>query len=163
MTAMKRALMIGSAIAIAMMIAASAARVSARTSDTAEIKALEQRLIDGIKAKDVKQIMSCYSEDLFAYDVVPPLQYVGAAAFQKPWEGFLGMFKGPINAEVNDLVINSDSEIAYSRSVQHVSGTTNEGKQFDSTFRITDVYRKSHGKWVIVQEHISLPPDVARW
>jgi ketosteroid isomerase-like protein len=64
--------------------------------------------------------------------------------------------KGPINAEVNDLVINSDGEIAYSRSVQHVSGTTNEGKQFDSTFRITDVYRK----WVIVQEHISLPPDV---
>ena len=32
-----------------------------------------------------------------------------------------------------------------------------------STFRITDAYRKSDGKWVIVQEHISLPPDVARW
>jgi ketosteroid isomerase-like protein len=163
MTAMKRALMIGSAIAIAMMIAASAARVSARTSDTAEIQALEQRLIDGIKAKDVNQIMSCYSDDVFAYDVVPPRQYAGAAAFQKPWQSFLGMFKGPINAEVNDLVINSDGEIAYSRSIQHVSGATNEGEPFDSTFRITDVYRKSNGKWVIVQEHISLPPDVARW
>ena len=56
------------------------------------------------------------------------------------------MFKGPINAEVNDLVINSDGKIAYSRSVQHVSGTTNEGKPFDATFRITDVYRKSHGQ-----------------
>src|ERR1700747_1340629 len=150
-TAMKRALIIGSTIGIAMMIAASAARVSARTSDTAEIKALEQRLIDGIKAKDVKQIMSCCSDDLFAYDVVPPRQYVGAAAFQKAWQNFLGMFKGPINAEVSDLVIESDGEIAYSRSVQHVSGTTNEGKPFDSTFRITDVYRKSHGKWLIVQ------------
>ena len=109
---MKRALMIGSTVAIAMMIAASAIRVSARTSDTAEIKALEQRLIDGIKAKDAKQIMSCYSDDVFAYDVVPPRQYVGAAAFQKPWQGFLDMFKGPINAEVNDLVINSDGKIA---------------------------------------------------
>ena len=135
----------------------------ARTSDIAEIKALEQRLIDGIKAKDVKQIMSCYSDDVFAYDVAPPLQYVGAEAFQKPWQGFLDMFNGPINAEVNDLVINSDGEIAYSRSVQHVSGTTNEDKPFDATFRITDVYRKSHGKWVIVQEHISVPPDVAWW
>jgi ketosteroid isomerase-like protein len=163
MTAMKRDLMIGSAIAIAMMIAASAARASDRTSDIAEIQALEQRLIDGIKAKDVNQIMSCYSDDLFAYDVVPPRQYAGAAAFQKPWQSFLGMFKGPINAEVNDLVINSDGEIAYSRSIQHVSGATNEGKPFDSTFRITDVYRKSNGKWVIVQSHISLPPDVARW
>ena len=48
---MKRALMIGSTVAIAMMIAASAICVLARTSDTAEIKALEQRLIDGIKAE----------------------------------------------------------------------------------------------------------------
>jgi ketosteroid isomerase-like protein len=107
-----------------------------QSSDTAEITALEQRLIDGIESKDVKQIMSCYSDDLFAYDVVPPRQYVGAAAFQKPWQGFFGMFKGAINVEVNDLVINSDGEIAYSCSVQHVTGT-NEGKPFDSTFRIT--------------------------
>jgi ketosteroid isomerase-like protein len=160
---MKRALMIGSTVAIAMMITASAIRVSAGTSDTAEITALEQRLIDGITARDAKQIMSCYSDDVFVYDVVPPRQYIGAAAFQKPWRGFLDMFKGPINAEVNDLVINSDGKIAYSRSVQRVSGTTNEGKPFDATFRITDVYRKSHGKWVIVQEHISVPLDVARW
>jgi ketosteroid isomerase-like protein len=97
---MKTALMIGSTVAIAMMIAASAIRVSARTSDTAEIKALEQRLIDGMKARDARQIMSCYSDDVFAYDVVPPRQYVGAAAFQKPWQGFLDMFKAPINAEV---------------------------------------------------------------
>jgi ketosteroid isomerase-like protein len=92
---------------------------------------------------------------------VPPRQCVGAAAFQKPWQGFLDMFKGPINAEVNDLVINSDGEIAYSRSVQHVSGTTNEGKPFDATFRITDVYRKSHDKWVIralLDRRRSLPP-----
>jgi ketosteroid isomerase-like protein len=136
---------------------------SFKRTDTAEIQALEQRLIEGIKAKDVKQIISCYSDDLFAYDVVPPRQYVGAAAFQKPWQGFLGMFKGPINVEVNDLMINSDGEIAYSCSVQHITGTTNDAKPFDSTFRITDVYRKRHGKWVIVQEHISLPPDVARW
>jgi hypothetical protein len=93
--------------------------------------------------------------------IVPPRQCVGAAAFQKPWQGFLDMFKGPINAEVNDLVINSDGEIAYSRSVQHVSGTTNEGKPFDATFRITDVYRKSHDKWVIralLDRRRSLPP-----
>src|SRR5690348_18445698 len=119
---MKRTLMLGSTVAIAMMFGASAMRVSARTSDTTEIEALEQRLIDGIKAKDVKQIMSCYSDDLFAYDVVPPLQYVGAAAFQKPWQGFLGMFEGPINVDVNDLMINYDGEIAYSCGVQNVTG-----------------------------------------
>jgi ketosteroid isomerase-like protein len=73
------------------------------------------------------------------------------------------MFKGPIIAEMNDLVIDSDGKIAYSRSVQRISGTTNEGKSFDTTFRITDVYRKSQSKWVIVQEHISGPPHAPRW
>src|ERR1700730_13636699 len=68
------------------------------------------------------------------------------------------MFKGRINPEVNDLVINSDGKIANSRSVHHVSGTTNEGKPFDATFRITDVYRQRRGKWVMVQEHMSVPP-----
>jgi ketosteroid isomerase-like protein len=147
---MKRALMIGLTIAFTMMIAASAVHVSARTTNTAEITALEQRLIDGIKARDVKQIMSCYSDDVFAYDIVPPREYVGAAAFQRPWQSFLRMFKGPINAEVNELVINSDGEIAYSHGIQHISGMINEGKPFDATFRITDVYPKSHGNWVIV-------------
>ncbi len=38
---MKRTLMLGSTVAIAMMLGASAMRVSARTSDTTEIEALE--------------------------------------------------------------------------------------------------------------------------
>ena len=65
---------------------------------------------------------------------MPPRQYVGTAAFQKPWHGFLGMFKGPINVEVNDLMINSDGEIAYSCSVQHVTGTTNEASRSTRLF-----------------------------
>jgi hypothetical protein len=48
---MKRGLIIVSTVGIAMVIAASAIRVSAMTSDTTEIKALEQRLIDGIKVR----------------------------------------------------------------------------------------------------------------
>ena len=95
-----------------------------KTSDTAEIKALEQRLIDGIKAKDVKQIMSCYSDDVFAFDVVPPQQYVGAAAFQKPWQGFLDMLKMPINAEVNDLVSTPTA-----RSRIHTASTTSRERR----------------------------------
>ena len=106
--------------------------------------------------------MSCYSDDVFAYDVVPPRQYLGAAAFQKPWQGFLDMFKGPINAEVNDLVINSDGKIAYSRSVQRVSGTTNEASCSMRRFASRMLSQESR-QLVIVQEHISVPPHAARW
>ncbi|MDL2410538.1 nuclear transport factor 2 family protein [Rhizobium calliandrae] len=155
--------MIGSTVAAVMMIAASTVHVSASNSSSAEITALEQRRIDAMKAKDLAQIMNCYSDDVFVYDVAPPREYVGAAAFKKPWQGFIDMFKGPINIEASDLVINAEGEIGYSHSIQRVSGTTSDGKPFDSTFRITDVYRKTDGKWAIVQEHVSFPPDVTRW
>ena len=86
--------------------------------------------------------MSFYSDDVFAYDVVPPRQYVGAAAFQKPWQGFLDMFKGPINAEVNDLVINSDGEIAsaaFSTSRERRTRASRSTRRFASRMSIARV------------------------
>jgi len=159
----KKILVIWSTVAIAAVIVASAVRVSAKASDAAEIKALEQRLVDGVKAKDIKQMMSCYApgDELFVFDVVPPRQYVGSAAYQKSWQNFLDLFKGSINAEVSDVEVTSDGRLAFSHSIQHVWGTGKDGKPFDATLRYTDAYRKLHGKWLIVQEHISVPIDMA--
>jgi len=72
------------ALAIARQLGLVPGATSTRSTDIAEINALEQRLIDGIKAKDVKQIMSCYSDDLFAYDVVPPASTSGPRRFRSP-------------------------------------------------------------------------------
>ena len=51
-------------------------------------------------------------------------------------------------------------DVGYSRSLQRVAGIhAKDGKSFDYTVRVTDVYRKIAGKWLIVQEHLSLPVD----
>ncbi len=34
-----------------------------------------------------------------------------------------------------------------------------QGGRFDATLRVTDVFRKIDGKWLIVQEHLSAPVD----
>lgn len=135
----------------------------AKAGDEAAIRALEQRLIDGFKARDIKQMMSCYvpGDELFVFDVVTPRQFVGNAAYQKSWQGFMDMFQGPINVELSDLAVASDGRIAYSHSIQRYTGTGKDGKPIDLTLRYTDVYRKGHGKWLIVQEHISVPIDMA--
>ena len=38
-------------------------------------------------------------ETLFAFDVIPPRQYVGAKAFRKDWGEFLAGLKGPLKYE----------------------------------------------------------------
>ena len=50
--------------------------------------------------------------------------------------------------------------LSYSHSIQRVSGTETKGWPIDLTVRLTDVYRKINGNWLIVHEHVSVPVDL---
>jgi len=127
-----------------------------------DIRALEDRFVAAFKAKDVDAIMKVYAPDqtLVVFDVVPPRQYVGAAAYRKDWQTFLGSLDGPITMELTDLDVVADRNLAYSHSIQHVAGTDKHGKKLDLTVRVTDVYKKAHGRWQIIHEHVSVPVDL---
>ena len=134
----------------------------ANASDEAQIRALEQRFAAAFKAKDVDKIMANYehSQKLVVFDVVPPREYVGWDAYKKDWQDFLTNFDGPITVEMKDLTINADGNLAYGYSFQRVAGKVKAGP-LDFTVRVTDVYRKTGGKWLIAHEHISVPVDIA--
>jgi ketosteroid isomerase-like protein len=100
-----------------------------------EIRGLVDRFVAAFKAKDVDAIMKVYVPDqtLVVFDVVPPRQYVGAAAYRKDWQTFLGSFDGPITVDLTDLDIGADRNLAYSHSIQRVTGTDKQGKKLDLT------------------------------
>src|SRR5215471_16586183 len=152
------------AIACAILIAISAMAFGtpARADARGDIKALEDRFVAAFKAKDVDAIMKAYApgQALVVFDVVPPRQYVGAAAYRKDWQTFLGSFDGPITVELTGLDVAADRNLAYSHSIQHVAGTDKQGKKLDLTLRVTDVYKKAHGRWQIIHEHVSVPIDL---
>ena len=134
----------------------------ARADAGADIRALEERFVAAFKAKDVDAIMKVYAPDqtLVVFDVVPPRQYVGAAAYRKDWQTFFGSFEGPITVELTDLDVAADRNLAYSHSIQRVAGTDKQGKKLDLTVRVTDVYKKARGRWLIIHEHVSVPVDL---
>jgi uncharacterized protein (TIGR02246 family) len=135
---------------------------AAKADAQSDIKALEDRFVAAFKAKDVDAIMKVYVPDqsLVVFDVVPPRQYVGAAAYRKDWQGFLGSLDGPITVELSDFAVVSDHNLAYGHSIQHVAGTDKQGKKMDLTVRVTDVYKKIKGQWLIIHEHVSVPVDL---
>jgi ketosteroid isomerase-like protein len=145
------------------MVCSATLTAQAKTSDEAAIKALEARLMAAVTARDVDKIMQCYDpgEALFVFDVIPPREYVGASAYRKDWEGFLGGFKGPIKMELTDLDVVTDGKLAFGHNVQHMVATDKDGKPVDIVFRVTDGYRKVHGKWLIAEEHVSVPVDLS--
>jgi ketosteroid isomerase-like protein len=153
---------VGAIIGIGL-ICSIAPQANAKENDEAEIKALEQRVADGAKARDVDAIMENFvpDETLVVFDVIPPRQYVGADAYHKDWEGFLGTFDGPITFENSDMTVMSDGKMAFAHYITHVAGKGKDGNPIDLTTRSTDVLRKINGKWVIVHEHVSVPVDLA--
>jgi ketosteroid isomerase-like protein len=159
---MKKLLLMAALLAFGAAMYALAFRAEAKTDNKAEISALEDHLMSSIRAKDLDGVMSVYVADdsLFVFDVIPPRQYVGANAYREDWKGVLASFKGPITAQITDLSITSNNNLAFGHSVQRFSGSDHNGKNIDWTLRVTDCYRKIKGKWLIVHEHYSVPVDL---
>jgi ketosteroid isomerase-like protein len=136
--------------------AAPAAKVG--PSDHARLVAQEKAFAAAFTAKDVNKIMTFYArKGLFVFDVVPPRQYVGWEAYKKDFEDLFKGMPGPIKFDVSDLAITVSGDVAYGHSIQTV---TQEGGPPPLVVRVTDVWRKSGDRWLIVQEHVSVPVDV---
>ena len=140
-----------SSLIVLLALAAPTFASRARPDAKAEIKALEDRFVAALKAKDLDAIMKVYVPDqtLFVFDVTPPRQYVGAAAYRKDWQDFLDGFNGAITVELSDLDITAGEDLAYSHSIQRVAGADKQGQKVDVTVRVTDVYKKTGGNWLI--------------
>jgi ketosteroid isomerase-like protein len=156
-------------IVVGLLLTPMAAFAESKQDDEAAIRKLEDRFGKAFAAKDLDGIMAGYWSDsrLFVYDAIPPREYVGIEAYRDDFHEFLAMFDGPIKFEISNLAIDVEGDMAWSHSIQRTVGVASDhgpkwapkGQPLDMTFRITDVYRKMKGKWLVVHEHVSWPVD----
>jgi uncharacterized protein (TIGR02246 family) len=154
---------LGSAV-LAVVVLGSAFNAAAKSDDKAQIQALEEQVAAAFAAKDVDKIMSAFApgEDLFVFDVIPPRQYVGAAAYRKDFEDFFATAAaGPTTNEISDLAITTDGKLAFAHYTSHMVTTDKSGRKTEMVLRTTDCLKKIKGKWLIVHEHNSVPVDLA--
>ncbi len=132
-----------------------------KNNDEAEIQRL---LDDGIRSlhdKNIEGVMSLYAQKIVSFDIVPPLRYLGADAFRKAWEEVFASFQGPIGYELHDLHITVGDEVAFTYSLNRISGTLNNGQKTDLWLRWIACFRKIDGKWQIVHHKNSVPVDLS--
>jgi ketosteroid isomerase-like protein len=132
------------------------------TSNTEEaaIKRVIERYLEAICAKDLDGIVSIYAPDLVSFDVVPPLQYVGAQTFRNHWEEGFSSMPGPVDFEIADLSITVGEEMAFTHSFTRLSATLPTGQQIGNWVRWTACWRKIGSQWLMAHEHVSVPVDV---
>jgi uncharacterized protein (TIGR02246 family) len=134
----------------------------ASVGDKAQIEALERGFSAAFSAKNVDKVMSYYARDgLFVFDVTPPREHVGWADYKKDWQDLFAANPGPVSVKISELSITVVGPVAYGHSVQDSHFTAKNGVKSEAAVRVTDVYRKQGGAWKIVQEHVSVPVDLA--
>jgi ketosteroid isomerase-like protein len=152
------------ALGVTLLVSATtmAASPPAADSDKAAIQALEDTYNEGFNSKDVDKIMSVYvpGKQLFVFDVVPPREYRGWDAYKKDFEGLFSAFPGPIKNTISEQTIHVVGSLAYGHNIQSGEFTDKDGKTVKIVARTTDIYRKINGKWLIVEEHDSIPVDL---
>lgn len=140
---------------------AAAGRPVPATNDKAAIEALEKKYNDGFNTKNVNSIMECYApgDGTFIFDVVPPREYASWDAYKKDWEDIFAGYPGPVSNNISDQSITVVGSVAYGHNIQSAVFTRKDGTKLALVLRVTDVYRKINGKWLIVLEHFSVPVD----
>jgi uncharacterized protein (TIGR02246 family) len=153
-----------SAIGLAIFAAANAAAADApaASADKAAIQALEDTYNEGFNSKDVAKVMSVYApgKQLFVFDVVPPREYASWEAYKKDFEELFAAFPGPLKNTISERTIHVAGSLAYGHNIQTAEFTGKDGKKQKMVVRTTDIYRKLNGKWLIVEEHNSVPIDL---
>lgn len=131
-----------------------------KTTSEAAIRELIDGFVKSIRAKDTDGVMSVFAPEVVSFDLGPPLQHGGGEAFRKRWQKLFEACQNTIDYEVRDLVITAGDDVAFSHSLNRISGTMKNGQESDRWLRWTACYRKTNGKWRIVHEQVSVPADV---
>lgn len=159
---MKKLTVLFCLLAIGVALCGLNSRARAQNDDVAEIKGIEQGIASAAQKRDLVAIMKNYprGDTLVVFDVAPPRQYVGYEAFQKDWQRFLDSFADPISYRMEDLNVIAGNNMAYARMIQHVSAKSRKGEPLNLYIRVTDVFRRTGGKWLIIHEHASFPVNM---
>jgi len=131
-----------------------------RTKNEAAIRELIDGFVKAIGAKDINGVMSVFASKVVSFDLGPPPQHGGGETFSKRWQELFESYQSPIDYEVRDLSITAGDDVAFSHSLNRISGTTKNGQKTGRWLRWTACYCKSHGKWLIAHEQVSVPVDL---
>jgi uncharacterized protein (TIGR02246 family) len=132
-----------------------------REVDEATIRQQVDKIVDGLRAKDLDGLKQLYATDVVSFDVEPPLRHVGVEAKLKNWANAFTFFQD-VDYEVRDLTFTVGDEVAFGHCFGRLSGTLKNGTATNGMWvRATFCFRKTDGSWLIAHDPVSVPFDMS--
>ena len=128
--------------------------------DEADIRQRIDQLVQAIRALELEGVKPVYAPGIVSFDMVPPLQHVGAEAKWKNWADVFAVYQRPLGYEIRDLTLTVGQDVAFGHSLNRISGTLKNGTRTGYWVRWTGCFRKIDGTWLIVHDQVSVPLDV---
>jgi uncharacterized protein (TIGR02246 family) len=129
--------------------------------DESNIRQQVDKIVEGIRAKDLEGLRRLYATDVVSFDVEPPLQHVGIEAKLMNWAKAFTFFRD-VDYEVRDVTVTAGDDVAFGHAFGRLSGTLKSGTATSGMWvRGTFCFQKLDGNWLIAHDQASVPFDIA--
>ena len=109
-------------------------------------------------AGDTALAMAAMAEDVVTFDLVPPLQLVGASARDAAgMEEWLATWNGPVSVVMPDPSVVVESDLAFAHGLSRMRGIKRGEGPVDLWFRSTLCLKRGDDGWSLLHEHHSVP------
>src|SRR5690606_27120083 len=124
-------------------------------ADVEAIKAIEHDLAT---QTSMKELIKHYAPDAIVLDIFAPGTFKGTDAIYKGFEEQMSKMQS-MKSDMPDINIATNGNFACAAMTLHFNAKMTDGSTTDITLRQRDAFKEVRGKWLIVQQHSSLPVD----
>jgi ketosteroid isomerase-like protein len=126
-------------------------------SQTGAIRELIENWAAAVRRRDYDGILRDHADDIVMFDVPPPLESRGLAAYRATWDLFFSWTERPVPFAIQRLEITAGEDVAFAVALLRCAEPDSTGGQKPLDFRLTLGLRKIGQRWTITHEHHSVP------
>jgi len=119
-----------------------------------------EAIAQAIRDKNVGLLMTFYAPEVVAFDLHPPRDVHGAAAYRQNFERWFESFEGKLGFDHVDLTITPGDTVAFCHYLAIVTGARPGGRKSGYWVRGTTCLEQRDGQWLVTHEHISMPASM---
>jgi uncharacterized protein (TIGR02246 family) len=124
-----------------------------------ELHTIVEERVTAVRSMDPAPLEARLADDVVQFNVVPPLQLRGRDAVVAQTHAWFGAYPDGIGYEVHDVRTAADGDVGFVSFLYRVSGVMKNGTEVDMWVRASLGLRRVGGRWLIVQDHESVPFD----
>ena len=118
---------------------------------------LLERWAAAVRAKNMAEVLANHAPDFLMFDVPPPFESRGLAAYEETWKLFTPASQTLLPSISSGLRLLPEVTFAFAIAHMQCVEPTEKAHRTPLDFLLTVGLRKVEGRWIIVHEHHSVP------